>query len=92
MKKKHPLFRWKSSEFTFERRLAQQTFKARFPMSLQQFIISFGFAFIQMTVNSYGEAMTVSQYVVRPCGWSENTLSVFREQTNFKHGFSACTF
>ncbi|MDE6718964.1 MAG: hypothetical protein K2J68_03805 [Treponemataceae bacterium] len=61
-------------------------------MSLQQFIVSFGFVFIQMTVNSYDETMTVSQYGVRPCGRSENTLSVFRGQTNFMHGFGAHTF
>lgn len=60
MMRKYPLFRWKLNEFTFERRLAKLTLKAGFPMALQQFIVSFGFVFIQRAVNSYGEAMTGS--------------------------------
>ena len=60
MMKKYPLFRWKFKEFTFEWQLAKQTLKAGFPMALQQFIVSFGFVFIQRAVNSYGEAMTGS--------------------------------
>ncbi|MCM1498722.1 MAG: MATE family efflux transporter [Clostridium sp.] len=60
MMKKYPLFRWKLNEFTFEWQLARQTLKAGFPMALQQFIVSFGFVFIQRAVNSYGEAMTAS--------------------------------
>ena len=60
MMKKYPLFRWKLKEFTFEWRLAKQTLKTGFPMALQQFIVSFGFVFIQRAVNSYGEAMTAS--------------------------------
>jgi len=60
MMKKYPLFHWKWGEFTFERELAKRSLKAGFPMALQQFIISFGFVFIQRAVNSYGEAMTGS--------------------------------
>ena len=60
MMRKYPLFRWKLNEFTFEWRLAKQTLKTGFPMALQQFIVSFGFVFIQRAVNSYGEAMTAS--------------------------------
>jgi len=60
MMKKYPMFRWKLNEFTFEWQLAKQTLKAGFPMALQQFIVSFGFVFIQRAVNSYGEAMTGS--------------------------------
>ena len=60
MMKKYPLFRWKLNEFTFEQQLAVRTLKAGFPMALQQFIVSFGFVFIQRAVNSYGEAMTGS--------------------------------
>ena len=60
MMKKYPVFRWKLNEFTFEWQLAKQTLKAGFPMALQQFIVSFGFVFIQRAVNSYGEAMTAS--------------------------------
>ena len=60
MMRKYPLFRWKLNEFTFEWQLAKQTLKAGFPMALQQFIVSFGFVFIQRAVNSYGEAMTGS--------------------------------
>ena len=60
MMKKYPMFRWKLNEFTFEWQLAKQTLKAGFPMALQQFIVSFGFVFIQRAVNSYGEAMTAS--------------------------------
>ena len=60
MMKKYPMFRWKLNEFTFERQLAWRTLKAGFPMALQQFIVSFGFVFIQRAVNSYGEAMTGS--------------------------------
>ena len=60
MMKKYPLFRWKLNELTFEWPLAWQTLKAGFPMALQQFIVSFGFVFIQRAVNSYGEAMTGS--------------------------------
>ena len=60
MMKKYPMFRWKWREFTFERKLAWLSLKAGFPMALQQFIVSFGFVFIQRAVNSYGEAMTAS--------------------------------
>ena len=60
MMKKYPLFRWKLNEFTFEWALVKQSLKAGFPMALQQFIVSFGFVFIQRAVNSYGEAMTGS--------------------------------
>ena len=60
MMKKYPLFRWKMREFTFEWRLAGRSMKVGFPMALQQFIVSFGFVFIQRAVNSYGEAMTAS--------------------------------
>lgn len=60
MMKKYPLFRWRLNEFTFAWRLAKQTLKTGFPMALQQFIVSFGFVFIQRVVNSYGEAMTAS--------------------------------
>ena len=60
MMRKYPLFRWKRSEFTFERTLAKRVLKTGFPMALQQFIVSFGFVFIQRAVNSYGEAMTAS--------------------------------
>ena len=60
MMKKYPLFRWKWKEFTFEWALAKRALKAGFPMALQQFVVSFGFVFIQRAVNSYGEAMTAS--------------------------------
>ena len=60
MMKKYPMFRFKLNEFTFEWQLAKQTLKTGFPMALQQFIVSFGFVFIQRAVNSYGEAMTAS--------------------------------
>ena len=60
MMKKYPLFRWKWSEFTFERTLAKRALKAGFPMALQQFIVSVGVVFIQRAVNSYGEAMMAS--------------------------------
>ena len=65
MMKKYPMFRWKLNEFTFERQLAKQILKAGFPMALQQFIVSFGFVFIQRAVNSYGEAMTGSFTVAK---------------------------
>ena len=60
MMKKYPMFRWRLNEFTFEWLLAKRTLKTGFPMALQQFIVSFGFVFIQRAVNSYGEAMTAS--------------------------------
>ena len=60
MMRKYPLFRWRAREFTFEMQLAVRSLKAGFPMALQQFIVSFGFVFIQRAVNSYGEAMTAS--------------------------------
>lgn len=60
MIKKYPLFRFNRKELTFEWSLATLTLKTGFPMALQQFIVSFGFVFIQRAVNSYGEAMTAS--------------------------------
>lgn len=60
MIKKYPLFRWELKELTFEWPLAKLSLKTGFPMALQQFIVSFGFVFIQRAVNSYGEAMTAS--------------------------------
>ena len=60
MMRKYPLFRWRIHEFTFERQLAGRVLRTGYPMALQQFIVSFGFVFIQRAVNSYGEAMTAS--------------------------------
>ena len=60
MTRKYPLFRWRVKELTFEIQLAGRSLKTGFPMALQQFIVSFGFVFIQRAVNSYGEAMTAS--------------------------------
>ena len=60
MMKKYPMFCWKPQELTFEWKLAQRTLKVGFPMALQQFIVSFGFVFIQRAVNNYGEAMTAA--------------------------------
>lgn len=60
MIKKYPLFRFNRKELAFEWSLAKLTLKTGFPMALQQFIVSFGFVFIQRAVNSYGEAMTAS--------------------------------
>ncbi|MDD3417731.1 MAG: MATE family efflux transporter, partial [Lachnospiraceae bacterium] len=60
MMRKYPMFRWKRKELTFEWQLARLTLKTGFPMALQQFMVSFGFVFIQRAVNSYGEAMTAS--------------------------------
>lgn len=60
MMKKYPVFRFKRGELTFEKDLAVRTLRTGFPMALQQFIVSFGFVFIQRAVNSFGEAMTAS--------------------------------
>ena len=60
MMKKYPLLRWKLQDFTFDWTLAKRTLQAGFPMALHQFIVSFGFGFIQRAVTSYGEAMTRS--------------------------------
>lgn len=88
MMKKYPLFHWKWGEFTFERQLAKQTLKAGFPMALQQFIVSFGFVFIQRAVNSYGEAMTgsftvaqkVETYMTLPASALMTTQGTFTGQ------------
>ncbi len=60
MMRKYPVFRWRIKELTFEMDLAVRSLKTGFPMALQQFIVSFGFVFIQRAVNSYGTAMTAS--------------------------------
>ena len=60
MMKKYPVFCFKRGELTFEKDLAVRTLRTGFPMALQQFIVSFGFVFIQRAVNSFGEAMTAS--------------------------------
>lgn len=60
MMKKYPIFCWKIKEWTFKLKEAALTLKIGFPMALQQFIVSFGFVFIQRAVNGYGEAMTAS--------------------------------
>lgn len=60
MMRKYPIFRWRIRDLTFETDLAKRSLKTGFPMALQQFIVSFGFVFIQRAVNSYGEAMTAS--------------------------------
>ena len=60
MVRKYPLFHWEWNEFTFEWVLVKRLLKSGFPMALQQFIVSVGFVFIQLAVNSYGEAMTAA--------------------------------
>ena len=60
MMKKYPVFCWRIDEITFEKELAGRTLRTGVPMALQQFIVSFGFVFIQRAVNSFGEAMTAS--------------------------------
>lgn len=60
MMKRYPVFRFRLREWSFESSLAIKSIKAGFPMALQQFIVSFGFTFIQRAVNNFGEAMTAS--------------------------------
>ncbi len=60
MMKKHPVFRWKLKEWTFDSELVKLSLKTGFPMALQQLMVSVGFTFIQRAVNSYGDAMTAS--------------------------------
>ena len=60
MIKKYPIFRWKLKELTFEWKLALETLKTGLPMALQQFIVAFGFVFLQRAVNGYGKTMTGS--------------------------------
>lgn len=60
MMKRYPEFTFRLKEWRFKRDLAVKSLKMGVPMALQQFIVSFGFAFIQRAVNSYGEAMTAS--------------------------------
>ena len=57
---------------TFEWQLVKQTLKTGFPMALQQFIVSFGFVFIQRAVNSYSEAMTASYFTLLGLFQGEN--------------------
>ncbi len=63
MMRKYPLFRWKGKEWTFSRALAWKSLKTGAPMALQQFVVSFGFVFLQRVVNSYGEVMTAAYSV-----------------------------
>ena len=60
MSKKYPVFRFKISEFSWNRYLALLTIKMGFPIALQLAIVSVGLTFIQRAVNSFGKAMTAS--------------------------------
>ncbi len=88
MMKKYPVFCWRRHELTFEKCLAAKTLRAGFPMALQQFIVSFGFVFIQRAVNSYGEAMTASfsvaqkieTYMILPASALMTTQGTFAGQ------------
>lgn len=60
MMKQYPEFNFQLREWRFEWDLALKSLRVGFPMALQQFIVSFGFTFIQRAVNSYGETMTAS--------------------------------
>lgn len=60
MMKCYPVFSFRLREWSFEAPLAAKSLKAGFPMALQQFIVSFGFTFLQRAVNGFGEAMTAS--------------------------------
>lgn len=58
--RKYPVFRWRLSELSFERRLASLILRAGFPMALQQAIVSLGNLGIQRAVNGYGDSMVAS--------------------------------
>ena len=63
MVKKYPLFRYKRSEFVFDRQQCLLCLKLSIPSTLQQSIVSFGNVFIQRLVNSFGAA-TMAAFTV----------------------------
>ncbi|MCR5387851.1 MAG: MATE family efflux transporter [Lachnospiraceae bacterium] len=60
MYKKYEIFRFKLTDYRFDKETSINVLKTGLPMCMQQMIVSMGFIFIQHAVNTYGDAMTAS--------------------------------
>lgn len=85
MIRKYPVFRFRPREYTWDRRLAWQTLKVGFPITVQLAIVSIGLTLIQRAVNGFGQAMTASftvgqrmeMYMNLPCNAFQTTLATY---------------
>lgn len=88
MTRKYPVFRFKLSEYTWNKYFALKTLKVGFPIAIQLVIVSLGLTFIQRAVNGFGKVMTASftvgqrieMYLNLPCNAFQTTLATYTGQ------------
>jgi len=88
MTRKYPVFRFKISEYTWNKYFALKTLKVGFPIAIQLVIVSLGLTFIQRAVNGFGKVMTASftvgqrieMYLNLPCNAFQTTLATYTGQ------------
>ncbi len=85
---KHPVFRFRLSEYSWDPEMVRRTIQVGFPISLQLILVSIGFTFIQRAVNGFGQAMTASftvgqrveMYLNLPANAFQTTLATYTGQ------------
>lgn len=88
MTKKYPIFRFKLSDYKWDKIAVKKTIEIGMPISLQLIIVSVGLTFIQRAVNEFGKVMTASftvgqrieQYINLPCNALQTTLATYTGQ------------
>ena len=88
MVRKYPFLRFRLRDFTWDRRIAGETLRVGFPITLQMVVVSLGLTLIQRAVNSFGEVMTASftvgqrieMYLRLPCNALQTTLATYTGQ------------
>lgn len=88
MTKKYSIFRFKLSDYKFDKEIIKNTTIIGFPISLQLIVVSFGLTFIQKAVNEFGEIMTatftvgqrIETYIGLPCNALQTTMATYTGQ------------
>ncbi|MBR4666489.1 MAG: MATE family efflux transporter [Lentisphaeria bacterium] len=88
MDRKYPFLRFRLHDFTWENRIAAETLRVGFPITVQMVVVSLGLTLIMRAVNSFGEVMTASftvgqrieMYLRLPCNALQATLATYTGQ------------
>ena len=88
MTRRYPIFRFKLSDYHWNRYFIRRTVSIGFPISLQLMIVSIGLTLIQRAVNGFGQAMTASftvgnrieMYLNLPCNAFQTTMATYAGQ------------
>ncbi|MBQ9337419.1 MAG: MATE family efflux transporter [Lentisphaeria bacterium] len=88
MDRKYPFLRFRLRNFTWDTRIARETLRVGFPITVQMVVVSLGLTLIMRAVNSFGEVMTASftvgqrieMYLRLPCNALQATLATYTGQ------------